>query len=268
MAFINNLAPFSVYSNGVIIQTSAPYVRLSGNSFNVGYPTIPNLARGSIVNTTLAEMNNNLAHVCDFSLEAQKNNKLKKFLNAILQSVREAINAAIKAIGSDPTGIVSTAVQFLKSVTKFVNWIQVEIIQPILNFEYLVIIYIQQIQQIINYIQSLPARLLAMLQDCLSKLYALLAGIFSDAINGVAGELLTEAKKTADALRSAYQAANLAVNVLPNQIATSTQTLVTSATQATSPNQIKTFTDGLPAAISSASAYAVATQPQYQRTTP
>lgn len=268
MAYVNNLAPFTIKNNGFIIQTAAPYVRLQGNGFVAGYPTIPNLARGSILNTTLAEMNNSLAHVCDFSLEMQKNNKLKRFLNAVLQSVREAINAALTAIGSDPTGIVSSAIQFLKSVTRFVTWIQQEIIQPILDFEYLVVVYIQQVQQIINFIQSLPARLLALLQDCLSKLYALIAGVFSDAIDSTSGGLLAAAKEAATALQKTYQAANLAVNVLPNQIASSAQNLVTSASQAVSANQIKTLTNGLPGAIASASSYAVANQPQYQTSTP
>jgi hypothetical protein len=261
MAFINNLAPFVAYSDGVIVQTSAPYVRLPGNGFNVGYPTIPNLARGSVVSTTLNEMNNNISHMCDFVLEMQKNNALRRFINATLQSIRTAIRAVLASLGADPTGIVSWAVQTLKSITRFLQYVQTEIIQPILDFEYLIIGYVRQLRLIIQFIQNLPARLLALLQNCLTQLFILIANIFSDIVGSVTDAgFIAAAKEAYATAQQTYAAANQAVNVLPAQIKTETSQLVTSATQATSQSQLDSFKQGIPNAISSAAKYVTSTQ--------
>ena len=58
--------------------------------------------------------------------------------------------------------------------------IQKEIIQPIIDFEKYVLAYITKLRAMIAWILSLPARLLAILQDCLQRLLKLIANIFSD----------------------------------------------------------------------------------------
>jgi len=152
----------------------------SGNAATSGQPTTPGTAAGSLVNTTLDRMNNSLAHVCDFSLEIQKNNALKKFLVAQAKAIRDGIRAVMRALGlSDATGQYQWLFDKLRAATRELKWIQKNVIQPIIDFEKYVIEYIQKIQQIIAWILTLPARLLALLQDCLQKLYKLLANLFT-----------------------------------------------------------------------------------------
>ena len=50
----------------------------SGDTPEVNGPTTPSTSRGVLENTTIDKMNNSLSHVCDFSLEVQKNNALIK----------------------------------------------------------------------------------------------------------------------------------------------------------------------------------------------
>jgi hypothetical protein len=268
LKYPSNLAPITTI-NGIVIQTNPTKVRLIGNSFIPGYPTIPNLARGSVIDTTLNLMNNNLAHVCDFTLELKKNNALKSFINSTLQTVRDAINDVLSALGLDPTGTMSEAVQFLKSITRTLQFIQREIIQPIIDFEAVVISYIQQLQNIIYFIKSLPTKILALLRDCLNKIQSLIASVFSDVVSGVTNnELIAAALETAQTAQQTFVSANLAANVLPAQIQSNVGNLITSASNITSQSQLQTIKNGLPSALSTTNQYIISVSPQYQKSTP
>ena len=226
----DTLKPNSAETNpdGTEVQKIVPID--SGNAPASGQPTTPGTAAGSLVNTTLDRMNNSLAHVCDFSLEIQKNNALKKFLVAQAKSIREAVRAIMRALGlSDATGQYQWLFNKLKALTRELKWIQQNVIQPIIDFEKYVIGYIQKIQQIIAWILTLPARLLAMLQDCLQKLYKLLSNLFTavaaDLTEGGNGEtgfsdVVKAAKETiGTTLQTVQQAATVATNAIAIQSA-------------------------------------------------
>ena len=132
----DTLKPNSAKTNpdGTEVQKIVPID--SGNAPASGQPTTPGTAAGSLVNTTLDRMNNSLAHVCDFSLETQKNNALKKFLVAQAKNIREAVRSVMRALGlSDATGQYQWLFNKLKALTRELKWIQKNVIQPILDFE-------------------------------------------------------------------------------------------------------------------------------------
>lgn len=183
-----------------------------------GNPTIPAAARSVVAGTTTGVANDNLAHVCDFVSEMQKNINLKKYTKALAKQIREAIRYIMKALGlSDATGEASWLANTLKSFAREIKRIQKEILQPILDFEKYVLAYITKLRSIIAWILSLPAKFLAMLQDCLAKLIKLIANIFSDIGDGLSEgftegpsdyeEIIKEAKNVAAAAQSTVNSA-------------------------------------------------------------
>jgi phage-related protein len=152
--------------------------------------------------------------MCDFSTEVKKDNALKKFLTSIANQVRDAIKQIKIALGADPTGQLSWVASMLNKIKRILDWINKEIVQPIINFEKLVIGYIQKIQAIISWILSLPARLAQMLADCLKALYKLIANTFTDlesSSGGLSTDLLSTAKSVVSSASSLYSATSLAV---------------------------------------------------------
>lgn len=222
-----NNAP--VDKNNKVIEP--PAVVNKGDEATSGGPQFPGLSRGDLTNTTLDKMNNSLSHVCDFSLEVDKNNALRRFLVAQAKTIRDAIRKLMEALGlSDSTGQYQWLFTKLKSITRDLQYIQTEIIKPIMDFEKKVVEYIAKIQAIIAWILTLPARLLALLQDCLQKMYKLLANLFTAVAadlaadagpgNGDTGfsDVIAAAKETiGTAVQTANQAATVAVNAMAIQ---------------------------------------------------
>ena len=222
-----NNAP--VDKNNQVIKPAS--VVNTGDEPAVGGPQFPSLSRGDLTNTTLDKMNNSLSHVCDFSLEVQKNNALRKFLVAQAQTIRDAIRKITEALGlSDSTGQYQWLFTKLKSITRDLQYIQTEVIKPIMDFEKQVVQYIAKIQAIIAWILTLPVRLLAMLQDCLKKMYKLLANLFTavaadlaaDAGSGTGeigfSDVVAAAKETiSTTLQTVNQAAQVAVGAMAIQ---------------------------------------------------
>ena len=182
------------------IETDGPQNVAKGNVCEKGTPTTPTFCRGQVANSSISMANSNRTHVCDFITEMQKNNKLKIFLKAQAQNIRDAIRKILVALGfSDATGQSSWAVQTLKAITRELERFQQKVLKPINDFQKLVVEYAKKINDIIVWILSLPAKLVAMLQDCLAKLYKLVANTFSDLTDGesiISKDLVAAAKET------------------------------------------------------------------------
>jgi hypothetical protein len=183
----------------------------TNNGPTPGNPTTPALSRSIVANTSIAAANSDLAHMCDFSLDIQRRTELKKFLNAQANNIREAIRAVMRALGfSDGTGTYQWLIDKLQSIKRGLKYIQKNVIQPVQEFNKTVVQYIQKVQEIITYILSLPARLLALLGDCLKSLRQAISNVLSDAFSSTGtssggvgfSDVIAEAKSTASALAS------------------------------------------------------------------
>jgi len=149
--------------------------------YQVGQPTLAPLARGVVANTAISQANDNLAHVCDFVGDMQKNINLKKYTKAIAQQIRKAIRAVLRALGlGDATGQTSWLLNTLKSIKREVDYINKQILQPILDFQKYVVAYIAKLREILQWILSLPAKFLALLQDCLARIIKAIGNVFKD----------------------------------------------------------------------------------------
>ena len=177
---------------------------IAANSRDVpvsGVPDISPYARSgrNIIGTTTQRRNQKLIHSCDFANDLKKSIYLKKFLKSIARWVREGIRKIMQLMGfSDASGSFSSIINALKKIAKELRYIKTEYIDPIIEFEKYVIAILVKIRAIIQWILSLPAKILALLAACLLKLLKSLVQMFVDAWKESGAEL----GQTADAGKS------------------------------------------------------------------
>jgi hypothetical protein len=216
------------FVGGTAVESPAPAPVHSGDGTSKGNPQQPGIARSQIANTSVGYANDHLSHVCDFVSEMQKNIELKRFIKSQAQNIRKAIRAILRALGfSDATGETSWLASTLKAIQTEINYVNEQILQPILDFEKYVVSYITKLRAILAWILSLPAKFLAMLQDCLARVIKLIASVFTDIGAGLSegfsegpsdyDEIIKEAKALAtaagDTVKLSITAAAGAVNI-------------------------------------------------------
>jgi hypothetical protein len=215
----------------------------------VGKPTIPTNAY-STNNTIIQVTNNNTVHACDFRFlinfadlnigvienpiklieEAIKNaqNKAAAIIRAILQQVIDKFRTVLKAItvtlNLDPTGQIAKAISRVREVIRTINYYSRKLAEYIGNAA-LIVALISEIKQVVEWIKSLPANILAMLKDCLTSFQgaiqsagsqiALIPGQISSSVEGAFKDL---ENSTGSAISQSEQAAQTA-NV-PNTLIT------------------------------------------------
>lgn len=191
ISYAPNLAQFL---NGK--ETNPPKPKNSGDGQTAGTPTTPSTSRGIVTNTTVDQMNNALAHACDFSQDIKKSIALKKYIKAIAQAIRKAIRGVKRFLGlGDNSGLISTIIQKLSAIAKEIRNFIKEYITPIQEFIKDVVGFVKWAIATIQWILSLPAKFIQMLADCLKKVMSAIASVFQDALADAA----TADKAEADA---------------------------------------------------------------------
>ena len=165
----------------------APTLKKGLEDQQAGEITIPRLARGVLQGTLVDDLNNQLSHSCDFILESRKNLKLREFIAAIAKSIKDGIIALSTALGLDPTRTLAREIAFLRKMTSYLKYIKKNYIDPIIEFQKYVIMYIAEIKRLIEFINNLPAKIKAILQNCLKQLIRLLNSIFTDIVSDAIG---------------------------------------------------------------------------------
>ena len=223
----------------------------------------PALGVGIVEGTIVDNLNSQISHVCDFSLDIQKNIGLKKYVKAISRFIRDGIRAVKLALGfGEPSGLIFTVIEKLKAAAAFIRYVQKEYIQPVLDFQKYVLDVVVKIKKLIQWILSLPAKIFAMLKDCLTRLYKTIASIFSDAWNEATAEeaadfaaqnptsdLITEPPGTPEEgsfaeLREAASDLNRARNELTQGVETVVRDTVTILASATNLTSVSTTDNG------------------------
>ena len=172
----------SIPSPNLAVSSVSATPRLVGDVPAAGGPTISPYARGNIAGTSIDATNNSLVHSCDFVLDLKKSIGLKKFLKAVAKWIREGIRAIQRALGlTDPSGSFSVLINKLKEIAEDIRYIQKEYIEPIIEFQKYVLAVIVLIRALIQWILGLPAKLLRLLQECLTRLLKTLVSLFVDA---------------------------------------------------------------------------------------
>jgi hypothetical protein len=149
-----------------------------------GNPTQPQLSSGNIIGTGIATSNANRSHACDTTLFVQRNVSLAAIFEPTIRTIREVIKKILDALGISPgsNGLVEQIKKikrYIDDITKFLSKVQKAL-------DALVVV-VQKINALINYILSLPARLLSLFVNCLQELYAELKAQFTDIVNASTG---------------------------------------------------------------------------------
>ncbi len=123
------------------------------------YPSTP-AVRGD-VSGSIAITNKNLVHSCDFVNDLVKSIGLKKFLKAIAKWIREGIRKIQQLMGfTDASGSFSQVINRLKAAAQEIRTFIKLYIEPIIEFQKYVLAVLVKIRAIIQWILSLPAKLL------------------------------------------------------------------------------------------------------------
>lgn len=164
--------------------------RAAGVEHNVvGQPTVSNQSRGIITGTTINVANNNRAHVCDISAEMDRAAKWVKFqYSTVVEAIRKAVRAILTTLGFNPEGVSSRLTEIAKKIAAEAKQIK-KILKTINDATEIFIKFTEQVKQMIEWISSLPAKLLALLKDCLAELQKSLSKAFTDLFSGEAGSL-------------------------------------------------------------------------------
>jgi hypothetical protein len=156
-----------------------------------GNPSMPGLTRGALTGTGIQFTNNNLTHSCDFkfNLSAQfslsslipnlgilagaiQNGKnaasaaIRTAITKLNELFRAAINAIIGGLNLDITGVFAAEFSLLKSFARDINEklkVVAQLIADIATVYYLTV----YVQEIINWVNSLPDRIKNILANCI-----------------------------------------------------------------------------------------------------
>lgn len=186
-----------------LVVTAVRPVKPPGDPAGIlNFPSTSPGGRGVIAGTGVDRTNQELVHVCDIRIETGRFvSAIKREFGLVLAALKELIAKALQAMGfGDPSGLITKFVELakdiasqIKKVTDFLKEVNETIA------EYLKIV--RQIRAMIDYILSLPAKLLAEFQQCLLNLYkSLLAGITASFTDFGGGS--TDLKQLQDAVSS------------------------------------------------------------------
>lgn len=135
--------------------------------YQVGQPTLAPLARGQVANTAISQANSNLAHVCDIPAGIKfEIAKLTISVSGIINTLRTEIESLWAATTSSPfADEIRNAIKTIKAKVKQIQKFIRDQLEPLQDIE----AFIKSLQELIQYIATLPARIAAFLKDCLSN---------------------------------------------------------------------------------------------------
>lgn len=149
----------------------------------IGFPSLPPIAMENVKllqQTTVYKSNQNLEHVCDIAGLMKRNAALARLkFSEIMSSIRKAIKAVLKALGLSPSGETSYWIDQAKKLARELKDIA-KSISEIADLATVVVDFARRVRAMIDYINSLPSKLYALLKQCLSDLVASLTAGFTE----------------------------------------------------------------------------------------
>ena len=165
--------PLPIVANNNLLAPNA------GDNPQPGSPTIAPLALSQTANTSVANSNNNLVHVCDITGNLQYAVAWASLqIKELVQAVKNAVAALWQASVSSPFGDQIRNV--IQTIQQKVSQIQ-QLIAKAKEVQAVITSYIQQLEQLIAYIASLPARIAQLLSGCLNSAQNSLASTIANA---------------------------------------------------------------------------------------
>jgi len=194
-AFTANAKYDSLNISSQTAANTTPVVPAGAPAMNVrreGTSTQPALSY-TLNGTSVQESNNNREHVCDITSEIRLSAAINFIKNlSLFRTAREAIEGISNGAAASPiTTQITNAIKSLRSIVKNIQF-ALNVLNKFVN-EILQIL--TTIRAMIAWILSLPARMLALLQQCLVELYAAVSRAVGFTVSEASGsELIKEIK--------------------------------------------------------------------------
>jgi len=190
-----------------------------------GQPTTaPNL-RGNMDGTTINIANNSRAHVCDISAEMSRAAAwVKMQYGVVVEAIRKAIRAVLNALGLTPDAINSRLKELAKAIQNEAKRVK-KILDEVNNVIEVFSGFVTKVQQMIQWILSLPAKALALLKDCLTELQQSLTKSFTDLFTPTGtSSIVSDIQDIASTVKDVTTAA---LNTVNNAVAAATEAAAT-----------------------------------------
>ena len=200
-----NIGQYNII-NFKVVETfppNSPFAKLMNSP---GVQNTPSLARGNLNSSIIQVLNGNLAHACDFKFifnlnidlltgltnpvtaiqnalrnaQLKATNRLRGLVKDAAQNFRKAIEAIVKLMGYDPSGQISFYFSLGKDIIRKVNEaieFVAEKVEEVMEW----VFFAQQIQQLINWITSLPEKFKNLILTCLNS--------FTNSIKAIANNI-------------------------------------------------------------------------------
>jgi hypothetical protein len=203
-----NLAPTQASANDflTVSETDGPQLP---DGVKKARTSVASISQGIVVGTMIAKTNNDLVHVCDFAVEMKKNGYLKRFLIAQFAEIQKAIRDVLRTLAAgDLSGSLSSTANWLRGLANEILDFKRRILDPILDFTKEVASFVAWANAMIAYIKSLPARLYALLEECLLKIINAVSHILVDAFDTVPNPFTEVGQATKQVLSATASALN------------------------------------------------------------
>jgi hypothetical protein len=236
--YYSNTGKYEIYNFKVVekFPPNSPFAKLMGTP---GVQNTPSLARGNLNGSAIQVLNGNLAHACDFKFifnvnidlftgltnpvtaiqnalrnaQMKATNRLRGLVKDAAQNFRKAIEAIVNIMGLDPSGQISYYFSLGKDILRKVNE-AIEFVAEKVEEVFEWIFFAQQIQQLINWITSLPERFKNLILTCLNS--------FTNSIKAIANNIQSLPGQITNATTSQIQA-------ITNQFTAAAQATVSAA---------------------------------------
>jgi hypothetical protein len=207
----------------------------------VDTPSTNRLARGVMKNSLIDRANKSRDHVCDITPEIRRAIAIARLkFSQFMNEIRAAIKAFIDSLGFDPSGEFSYAIEIAKWLAAKLKYIS-DTLEEILDIKAVLLDIARQIRALIDFILSLPAKLLALLQECLAGFLAVLRSGLSDIVSTVAGSSsgldTSSIGELTDAVQDIYKTSQTIVSQTADLVTTPAQLLAVIATPSTTFDQ-------------------------------
>jgi hypothetical protein len=152
-----------------------------GRSFGaptVAFQSLENLTL--LKQTTIHRANQNRKHVCDIAELMKRNAALARLkFSQLMEPIRKAIKAILKALGLTPSGETSYWIEQAKNLARELKNIA-KSISEIADLVTVVVAFAKKVRAMIDFILGLPAKLYALLKQCLAELISSLTSGFTE----------------------------------------------------------------------------------------
>jgi len=229
------LAPSHNTSKGFSPQSTDPIKKDLPAGQSSGPVTTPPLARSVVAGTAIASTNASLEHACDFRYELNLDiglagldnpvtaiqNAIKSGKNKSAQAIRIlveimndkfrlVVDTLLKVIGLDPTGTVSLEFTVAKDLFREINKLTKKVAKAVELTSFYASLF-TEIQQIVDYLNSLPNRIKSIVQQCILNFLGSVNNLVTQIesipgqVQGTAQTMLTQLSNTTKESMSSVQ---------------------------------------------------------------